>query len=163
LTCVPFSDTLKKVTCIAMKLILFLIMMAGVPVTLVADEPKASPQRSVEEIDRQIEILKARMEALNQEKKLLQKKSDEISKFWSPVHLKENPEGQYGYIIVDPTNFGVITKTIETNGANYMTPRMSMEMAERHSAEKIKAQMREADAKATRILDGHPPSQVHGN
>jgi hypothetical protein len=154
-----------------MKPLLFLLMTARVTVTLVAGEPKASPPRSVDEIDRQLEILKARMEALDQEKKLLQEKSEEVSKFWTPIRVKEHPEGQYGYInddihlggSIDPTNIRVVTKALELNGADYMSPTMAMEMAERHGAEKIKAQVLKGDAKAKRILDGHPPSMVHGN
>jgi hypothetical protein len=165
LTRIPFSDTLREFTCIAMKPILFLLMMVAVAATLVADEPKASPQRSAEEISRQIELLKARVSALEQEKKLLQNKSDEVSKFQTArIRVIGASQGKYGYVvIVDPTNAGVIKKALETGGVEYTTPKMGVEMAERHSAEKIKARVREADAKAKRILEGNPPSQVHGN
>lgn len=146
-----------------MKSLFFLLTMACVASLPAADEPKSSPQRSVDEINREIENLKARMDALDQEKKLLQKKAEEFSKFSTPIRVKEHPDGKYGYFIIDPKNPDAFAKVLEMNGTEYMNPRMGMEMAERISAERIKAHVRKADAEAKRILEGHPPSPVHGN
>jgi hypothetical protein len=156
-----------------MKPILLLLVMACVAHRLVADEPKTSSQKSMEEINRQLKALHKRMGALEKEQMQLQKESEELLKNGTPVHVKQHPEGKFGYVMddtqiikgggIDPKKIRVFPTKPELNAAEYMTPRMSTESAERHSAEKIERLVREADARAKRILDGRPPSLVHGD
>jgi hypothetical protein len=157
-----------------MKLILFLLVTACVANRLTAEEPKASPLRSADEISKEIEALQMKIKALDEEKKSLQRKSSGDK---APVNVESASSdrkisgniktavvrGRKLVMTTRPAVIVTIPKDIELGAAEYMSPKMSMEMAERHSAEKIKAQVKEADANAKRILEGRPPSLVHGN
>jgi hypothetical protein len=115
-----------------------------------AADPK--PRRTPEEVAKEMKEVQRRVEALRKELEELEARKGDRAKPLplAPALVPKNTDVRLG------------TQTIESGTYTYKRVRDSIYEADRHGAEKIKARVREADAKAKVLLEGGAPSHVLG-
>ena len=133
-----------------------------------ADEPKSvrtTPDNAVKQFEDAVQRLNEALNAAQRSgdvdrgevfKKRLEERLAELEKAAAVIAAtkKRLQESR------DELEKAASVSTVEAHALDFKTPRMHAYEAERHSAEKIKAHVRAADAKAKLLLEGSAPSHV---
>jgi hypothetical protein len=157
-------------------------LLAFTPVRA-ADEPKAAPtpeEAQIKRVKEAVQRLEAVLNELEAKGAITSRQRAQIEKNHgvggigetpvAPSPGSKDPFGKKGFKLVPPapkpgsTNAGNPSNatTAEVDSFNYKSVRTSVYEGERRSAEKIKAHIRAADARAMLLLEGSAPSHVLG-